>query len=663
MVLTAIGAPIAAKNASAQDKPVVTLDDLLSLKTVMDAQISPDGSQVLYVVSVPDFEANSHNSDIWLIPSIGVDPVQLTNNAEMDQSPRWSPDGKTVAFLSVREGPPQIHLINPRGGEAHQLTSLETGVQQFAWSPSGDRIVFRSRDAQTSEEKAAKEYDGGVVLVDQEFKMDHLHTVDLESDEVMRLTSGDFTVTGFSWSPDGTQIVFASQPNQLVPSGHNSDLFLVASDGGSIQTLVEQAGGEASPIWSPDGQTIAFTSGGGVIDQIAPPVISTVPASGGSPRAVGVAIEERVGGMIWAPDAQHTYFTATAGVNQQVFRLSVEDGAVAAVTPTGAGYGSLTLSRDGRQGALTMTDPMTPPEVFAVTLDPYRTDRLTTTNPQLEDLALGEMEVVRWTSTDGMEIEGLLLKPVGYVEGDRYPLLTYVHGGPSGVFTQSFAPQMGTFPFPLQGAPYPLQTFAGRGFAVFMPNPRGSSGYGRDFLRANFKDWGHGDFSDIQSGIDYLIDRGVADGDQLGLMGWSYGGYMTSWAISQTDRFKAASVGAGLPNLISSHGNSDIPDLLGAHFGGRPWEDPEAYMRSSAMFSAGNIVTPTLIQHGEKDERIQVSQAWELYRALLINEVPAEFAIYPGQGHLIMVPKLQRDMSKRNLDWFVRWLPRVRTIS
>jgi len=196
-----------------------------------------------------------------------------------------------------------------------------------------------------------------------------------------------------------------------------------------------------------------------------------------------------------------------------------------------------------------------------------------------------------------------------------------------------------------------------------MPNPRGSSGYGRDFLRANFKDWGHGDFSDIQSGIDYLIDRGVADGDQLGLMGWSYGGYMTSWAISQTDRFKAASVGAGLPNLISSHGNSDIPDLLGAHFGGRPWEDPEAYMRSSAMFSAGNIVTPTLIQHGEKDERIQVSQAWELYRALLINEVPAEFAIYPGQGHLIMVPKLQRDMSKRNLDWFVRWLPRVRTIS
>ena len=488
--------------------------------------------------------------------------------------------------------------------------------------------------------------------------MVHLHTVDVESEEVQRITAGDFTVTGFSWSPDGARFVFAAQPTTRVPDGQNSDLYLVSSDSGAVETLVGQAGGDAQPAWSPVGDMIAFVSANGSTDWIDMPGLSMVAASGGTPQPIGRASEESPGSFVWSPDGKHIYFTATSGVNRPGFRLSTESGVIEAVTPNGASYAAMTLSRDGRRAAFTMSNPRMPPEVFVASMDPFRSRRLTTTNPELDELALGEMEAVRWTSTDGLEIEGILLKPVGYSEGTRYPLLTYVHGGPSGVFTLGFLPQLGGFPAPMQIGPYPLQAFAGQGFALFMPNPRGSSGYGREFLRANIEDWGHGDYRDIQSGIDYLIERGVADRNRLGLMGWSYGGYMTSWSISQTDRFKASSVGAGLPNLFSLHGNSDIPDVLLGYFGDRPWKDPDMYIRSSAMFFAENIVTPTLIQHGEKDERVQVSQAWELYRALQANDVPAEFAIYPRQGHLIMEPKLQRDMMKRNLDWFDRWVLR-----
>ena len=307
--------------------------------------------------------------------------------------------------------------------------------------------------------------------------------------------------------------------------------------------------------------------------------------------------------------------------------------------------------------ALGILDPTTPTEIYVTPTASYRPTRLTRSNPLLDSLSLGQMEPIRWKSKDGKEIEGILVKPVGFQQGRRYPLLTYVHGGPSGVFTLGFEPQLGSAPVPVQAGPYPIQVFAGMGYAVFMPNPRGSSGYGKAFRKANFKDWGYGDFQDIMTGIDHLVATGIADGSQLGIMGWSYGGYMTAWTISQTNRFKAASVGAGMPNLFSLHGNTDIPNALSAeYFGATPWKDREVYQRSSAIYFADNIRTPTLIQHGEKDDRVQLSQAWELYRALEVNDVPREFAVYPRQGHLIIEPKQQKDMLARNLRWFTKWV-------
>jgi dipeptidyl aminopeptidase/acylaminoacyl peptidase len=244
---------------------------------------------------------------------------------------------------------------------------------------------------------------------------------------------------------------------------------------------------------------------------------------------------------------------------------------------------------------------------------------------------------------------------VGFTAGKRYPLLTYAHGGPSGRFGMSFTPQLDA-PYPAQSEQYPVQAFAGQGYAVLLPNPRGSNGYGEQFRMANVKDWGHGDYDDIMSGIDSLIGQGIADADRLGIMGWSYGGFMTSWIITQTDRFRAASLGAAMTNLESFYGQTDIPDYMEYFFGDVPWKAKSQYERSSPMSFVANVKTPTLIQHGERDQRVPLSQTQELYAALKKKKVPVEYAVYPRQGHVVMEPKLQADVLRRNLEWFNRWL-------
>jgi dipeptidyl aminopeptidase/acylaminoacyl peptidase len=645
-----------ASSLAAQNRRPATIDDLMRLRTVTDVQLSPDGTRVVYVVSVPDVSRNEHDTDLWMVPADGGEPLRLTSSPKMDQVPRWAPDGRTVAFLSSREGPPNIYLLNLAGGEPRKLTKEAGGVQQFAWSPDGKRIAFVSSDPPTEAERKAAEDNAGLVVVDEKFPLSRLRTIDVATAEVRTLTPADRNVTGISWAPDGSRIAFAAQPTPKVSDSEKSDLFLVPADSGAITTLVSQAGPDDSPVFSPDGQWIAFGSAGGQ-PGLGAETLYLVAASGGTPRRAATGYDLGIDAPRWAPNGKELFFTSTVAVRLQVMRLTVATGAVTPVTSGDRVHGNFSLSRDGTRMAFAIQDPTTPPEVWVSPVAGYRPVRLTRTNPQVDSLALGTTEAIRWKSKDGLEIEGLLVKPVGYQPGSRYPVLTYVHGGPSGVFMLGFGPQLGAAPVPLQTEPYPVQVFAGKGYAMFMPNPRGSSGYGTKFLRANVKDWGHGDFQDIMTGLDHLVASGLADPERLGLMGWSYGGYMTSWAITQTDRFKAASVGAGLPNLISLHGATDVPDVL-AHnyFGDRPWNAKEVYERSSAIYFAQNIKTPTLIQHGEKDDRVQLNQGWELYRALESAGVPRQFAIYPRQGHLILEPKLQRDMLDRNLVWFTRFV-------
>jgi dipeptidyl aminopeptidase/acylaminoacyl peptidase len=342
-------------------------------------------------------------------------------------------------------------------------------------------------------------------------------------------------------------------------------------------------------------------------------------------------------------------------VSTHLFAVVPEDGRIMQLTRGLGTHSGFSFSADSRRMAYLGSDAEIPPDVFTSDVDVFVPLRVTRTNPEFEGLNLGRMEVLNWKSRDGLEIEGLLIKPVGFVSGRRYPLMTYVHGGPSGKFGYSVCPQIGP-PSPYQAECYPLHVWAGLGYAIFLPNPRGSYGYGEKFRTANIKDWGYGDYRDIMTGIDDLIKRGIADPDRLGIMGRSYGGYMTGWIITQTNRFKAASLGAGMFNLTSFYGQTDIPGFMDYFFGGPPWEEGKDFRKSSPHEFSANIKTPTLILHGEKDFRVPVPQAQELYKVLTKRGVPVEFAVYPRQGHLAAEPKFHLDELKRNLNWFERWI-------
>jgi dipeptidyl aminopeptidase/acylaminoacyl peptidase len=330
----------------------------------------------------------------------------------------------------------------------------------------------------------------------------------------------------------------------------------------------------------------------------------------------------------------------------RISTLPVEGGNAKVLSPADLNPGQAMLNRSATAVGFASSWSDKAPEAYVAKLQPFAATKVSRVQ-NVSDAPLGSTEVVRWKAPDGLEVEGLLTYPVGYEKGRRVPLLVIVHGGPTGVFTQSFVGMPN---------PYPIPVFASRGYAVLRCNVRGSSGYGRKFRYANYQDWGGGDYHDIMSGVDHVIGLGVADPERLGIMGWSYGGYMTSWVITQTKRFKAASVGAGVTNLMSFTGTADIPGFIPDYFGGEFWDVFDKWRARSAMFNVKGVTTPTLIQHGEDDRRVPVSQGYELYNALVRQNVPAKMVVYPRQPHGLQEPKFIRDAMERNLEWFDRWI-------
>ena len=634
----------AASAATAQGTRRMTFDDVIALKGVNDAQLSPDGKWVAYVVSHADMVADATDPDIWMVAASGGEPVRLTTSKKADTSPRWSPDGKWIAFVSARDEKPQVYLISPTGGEAEKLTESKSGVSSFAWSPDGRRIAYVAQMELTpDEEKKVKDKDDAVV-VDQNYRFNRIWTIDVSTKKATQLVSGAFQVSDPQWSPDGRQIAYTVNPTPKADDGSVSDIWIVSSDGGTPRRLTTNDAADNAPRWSPDGKWISFNTKSGKKSDIGQSQLAVVSADGGAVRLVAPAFTYQAGPATWSADGSMLYFSAGVKTTSQLFAVPVSGGMPKQLSSAAGVMSGVTFASDRSTVAFTFQDSQHPSDVYVTSLASFSPVRRTDHNPQVRDLALGKSEVVRWKSKDGMEVEGILIYPVDYRPGQRVPLAVEVHGGPAGAWNETFPGNWGNA----------AHVWAGKGWASFFPNPRGSTNYGEKFLRANIKDWGGGDYRDIQTGVDNLIAKGIVDSTKMAQSGWSYGGYMTAWTLTQTNRFKAVMVGAGLTNMASMYGTNDIPRAIDGYFLAEPWNDPGQYAARSAMTYIKQAKTPTLIQHGQADQRVPIGQSQELYLGLKKNGVPVELVFYPREPHGLQEPRHQMDKMRREYAWFAK---------
>jgi dipeptidyl aminopeptidase/acylaminoacyl peptidase len=633
---------------AAHAQRVFTADLAGAMRALGQVQLSPDGRWIAYTVTVPDLKQSTTNSDIWLVSTSGGDPIRLTASPVMDDQPRWSPDGKWIAFVSAREGKPQLFRISPSGGEATKLTESKAGVTGFAWAPDGKRIAYVSpRDPTPEEEKKQKDKDDAIV-VDHDFIPGRLWVFDLGTMKATEVVKGDYQIGDPNWSPNGKEIAFVTTPTPKADDSRFADIQIVTLETGAIRKLVENPGPDGSPRWSPDGSMIAFETRGPKDAGVLQSKLAVVSPSGGTPKVLAPGFLYAPGPPTWSPDGQTIYFWSSVRTRTELFAQPVAGGDPKQLSELKGsigvfGGGAPSISADGRTVAFGRSDLDHPDEVYVGALGQSWSQRaLTKLNPELDGIAFGRGETVRWKSKDGMEIEGVVVYPVGYDPSRRYPMVVHVHGGPAGSWPEAFGANWYMSP----------QVYAAGGWVSFLPNPRGSSGYGEKFLTANFNDWGGGDFRDIQSGIDFLIQKGVADSTKLAQTGWSYGGYMTAWTLTQTNRFKAVMVGAGLTDMFSMYSTNDLQTLLEEYFGGQPWNVEQAYRRASAMMFIKQAKTPTLILHGAQDTRVPIGQPQELYMGLKKNGVPVTLVFYPREGHGLNEPRHALDKMKREYAFF-----------
>ncbi len=647
-----------------------TAEKIMQYKNITGTNISPDGKHIAYVVRVPfmEGEKSEYNDQIWVAAADGSFDLQYTRGEKSSSAPQFSPDGKQIAFLSNRvDNKNQVFIMRLMGGEPEQVTETKTGVASFKWAPDGSRIAYLMKDPDTKEEEKMKKEKNDVILVDKNYKYNHLYTVSLSKDKAgkritKQLTSGSYHVNDFDWSPDGTTLAFSFAPNPKInDAGLESDISTIPADSGRITVLVKRPGVDVSPVYSPDGKWIAFQSSGGQPERVGLSDVYKVAATGGDLIELQKTPDRNANIIGWAQDGTHLFISENYKTSNVLLALpssngikipkgdymAYSDSKLPIITTLKGSSSSFSISKSGKM-SFTSEDSSTPKEVFTAGLKGENNKKISSVNADFNPPPLGKTELISWKSKDGLVIEGLLTYPIGFEKGKKYPIVLQIHGGPAGVFSQTYT-----------GAPsiYVTQYFAQKGFIVLRPNPRGSSGYGKEFRYSNVRDWGFGDYQDLMTGVDHALEMGIADANKQFVMGWSYGGYMTSWVVTQTDRFKAASMGAGLPNLVSMVTTTDIPDYIVAHAGGKEfWEEYEEYEKHSAIYQIKNAKTPTQVIHGANDLRVPFTQGQEFYNALKRKGVDTEMVVYPRTPHGPQEPKLLIDVTPRIMTWFEKYL-------
>lgn len=631
-----------------------TIDQLIELKRAQTTAISPDGEHIAYVVRETNWGENAFETEIWMADAKQGTARQLTNSPKSSNAPAWSKDGRRLAFLSDRTGKRQLYTIDPAGGEAAPLTTGEEAVSAFEWSPDGTQIAFTMRDPSDAQIKERSDKLGEFDVIDDDYRMTHLHVADLQTRQVRRLTSGAFTVGGFGWSPDGSQIAFEHRINPDNASSGSADISIVSVQDAKVRPLVTLEGPDNSPRWSPDGKRIAFVSTlANPNFMMGPRYIATISADGGKIDNLSAGFDELPTLVEW--NAAGLFFNASQHVWSYLFKLDVATGKIVRIAPKDQWIGvGFSVSADGSKAAAVASEPTAFPEVVQLDVASGAASKLTSLGAQVATWPANTREVTQWRSKDGTTIEGVLHKPAAFKTGHRYPLLVVIHGGPTAT----------SRPIPFQAAGgngYPVDVWVSRGFLVLEPNYRGSAGYGAKFRALNVRNLGIGDSWDVLSGIDHLIGSGLVDKAQVGVMGWSQGGYISAFLTTHdSERFKAVSVGAGISDWMTYYVNTDIHPFTRQYLQSTPWDDPKIYAATSPITYIRKAKTPTLIQHGATDQRVPLPNAFELYQGLQDNGVPTRLIVYKGfeeVGHGPTRPKSVRAVMQHNLDWFERYLP------
>jgi dipeptidyl aminopeptidase/acylaminoacyl peptidase len=630
---------------------VPTPDDLITLKTIGGTQISPDGKWVAYTVTYGDFKPDAFVTQIWIANADTGKSYQLTRGDKSSTAPRWSPDGQRLAFLSNRvEDKNQLFLIDPTGGEAQQLTKSETAISNFAWSEDGKMIAYTATEPPAQPLKDRKEHYGDYEVVHAGYSHVHIWTIDVA--EAMkapvpgkqRTKKTDFSVEAFSWSPDGSSIVFGATLNPDLIQGTTGDIYLLKLSDDSVKKIVDQPGPDNNPRFSPDGKQIVFSSAMGQKLFFASNFrVAIVGLDGGKPHSLSDSFDEIPGLLEW--NRHGIYFSASQKTASHLFHVDPESAKIDRISqPDNLIAGSFSFAEIGDRIAFTVASPTSMNEVFVSDTRSFAPRKLTNLNDQTKAFTLGTREVISWQSQDGTTIEGVLIKPADFDPAKKYPLLCIIHGGPTGIDRPVLLTPDARY--------YPSDIWAARGALILKVNYRGSAGYGEKFRKLNVRNLGVGDAWDVLSGVDFLIGKGWVDKNRVACMGWSQGGYISAFLTTSSDRFVAISVGAGISNWATYYYNTDITPFTINYLGNDPAEDPEIYLKTSPMSYIKNAKTPTLIQHGELDRRVPIANAYELRQGLENRGVKVEMVVYKGFGHGITKPRSMRAVMQHNLTWF-----------
>jgi dipeptidyl aminopeptidase/acylaminoacyl peptidase len=639
----------------AQSKRPLQPDDIFEIKTVGDPRISPDGQWVAYTVTQFDRKDDAADTDIYMIPVSGGAPIRLTSSKKPETSPRWSPDGRYLAFLSSRDGrKTQVFLLDRRGGDAQAITESKTGVSAIAWSPDSAKLAFLVSDPDPNDPPDPKDVKPAPhVITRLQFKRDgegyltdikrHIHVFDLATKHDVQVTTDKSDDGAPVWSPDGTLIAFSANRTDNADANDNSDIFVVSPEPNATPRQVTTfAGADSSPAFSPDGSRIAYVQGGDPKDiWYATNNVAVVAITGGEPQILTRGLDRNVRAPRFAPDGSKVLFLLEEGGNVHLASVGATGASVQRVIDGEHDIAAFDVAKDG---AITYLDsaPELPGEIFIGSVaQPFRAAQLTHVNDEfVSKIALGRVERYKAKSADGTTIDCFLTHPPNASPG-KLPTILRIHGGPVSQYSTGFNLEW--------------QMLAAKGFAVVSANPRGSSGYGHSFSRAIWADWGNKDYDDVMAAVDQAVAMGVADPDRLGVGGWSYGGILTDHVISKTNRFKVAISGASEFNYLANYGTDHYQRQWEAELG-LPWRTPEAWMRISPFYRLDKITTPTLVMGGDADMNVPILGGEQLYQGLKRLGRETELVIYPGENHTFRRPSFIKDRYDRYLAWYEKYL-------